>query len=283
LEAFHAQPHINFLEDSMKMKFALGTFLVLSLVLAACQPRTAPATEVPTLELTTDPYAAGTPDAPSGAVSVEVSDQAIDQGTVTVATVNAVEDGWVVIHTEADGKPGPVIGYTQIPAGESTDVKVAVDTSQATPNLFAMLHVDEGAKGTYEFPGADVPVKEGDMIVMKAFNQAEATNSAPYISAEDQPIVDGTVWVAAAMDVPGWVAIHADADGKPGPVIGYAQIPGGEWKDLKITVDESQATATLYAMLHVDAGVAGTYEFPGDDVPVKDGDMIVMVPFEITK
>ena len=267
----------------MKKNFALSALIALTLVLTACQPKTAPATEVPTLELTTDPYAADTPDAPSGAASIEVSDQSIDQDTVTVASVEAVEDGWVVIHTEADGKPGPVIGYTQIPAGASTDVKVTVDTSQATPNLFAMLHVDEGAKGTYEFPGADVPVKEGDMIVMKAFNQAEATNSAPYVSAEDQPIVDGTVWVAAAMDGPGWVAIHAEADGKPGPVIGYAQIPGGEWKDLKITVDESQTTPKLFAMLHIDAGVAGTYEFPGDDVPVKEGDMIVMVPFEITK
>jgi len=265
------------------MKFALSSFLALGLVLAACQTKMAPATEVPIAEPTTDPYAAGTPDTASSAVFIDVSDQAIDQGTVTVTKVKAVEAGWVVIHINADGKPGPVIGYTQIPAGESMDVKVTVDASQATPKLFAMLHVDEGAKGTYEFPGADVPVKDGDMIVMQAFNQAEASHSVPYVSAEDQPIVDGTVWVAAAIEAPGWVAIHAEADGKPGPVIGYVQIPGGEWKDMKVTIDESQATPKLFAMLHIDAGVAGTYEFPGEDVPVRDGDAIVMVPFEITR
>jgi hypothetical protein len=266
----------------MKKNFALGASLALILLLVACQPAATPATEIPTMEPITDPYAVATPDDSSGGVAdIQVSDQAIDQDTVTVTTVNAIVDGWLVIHTEADGKPGPVIGYTQVPAGGSSDVKVTVDASQATPKLFAMLHVDEGTKGTYEFPGADVPVREGDMIVMQAFNQAEATNSAPYVTAEDQPIVDGTVWVAAAMDVPGWVAIHAEADSKPGPVIGYAQIPGGEWEDLKITIDESQVTPKLFAMLHIDAGVAGTYEFPGDDVPVKDGDMIVMVPFEI--
>jgi hypothetical protein len=282
LKAFLLNPIPTLSEDSMKLKFALGTFLALALGLTACQPGTAPATEMPTVEPTTDAYAADTLEAPSGAVSLDVSDQSIEQGTVTVRTVDAMEDGWVVIHTEADGKPGPVIGYTQIPAGESTEVKVTVDASQATPKLFAMLHVDEGIKGTYEFPGADAPVKDGDMIVMQAFNQVDVTISLPYITAKDQSIVDGTVWVAASMDVPGWVAIHADADGKPGPVIGYAQIPAGDWEDLKVTVDESKVTPKLFAMLHIDAGIAGTYEFPGEDVPVKNGETIVMVPFEIT-
>jgi hypothetical protein len=151
-----------------------------------------------------------------------------------------------------------------------------------------MLHVDEGVKGTYEFPGADAPFKDGGMIVMQAFDQAEAmmegeaTMSAPAVAASDQSIVDGAVTVASAyMDLPGWVVIHVEADGKPGPVIGYAQLPAGESKDIKVTVDAAQAAPRLFAMLHIDAGIAGTYEFPGDDVPVKDGETIVMVPFNV--
>ena len=268
----------------MHKNVAQSALIAFTLIVVACQPNAATATEVPTKEPTADLHEVSTPDDASGSVAdIQVSDQAIDQGTVTVTVVNALVDGWVVIHNEVDGKPGPVVGYVQVPVGGSSDVKVTIEVSQATPKLIAMLHVDEGTKGTYEFPGADVPVKEGDMIVMRAFNQSEITNSAPYVTAEDQPIIDGTVWVAAAIDGPGWVAIHAEADGKPGPVIGYAQIPGGEWKDLKIAIDKSQATPKLFAMLHIDAGAAGTYEFPGDDVPIKDGDMIVMVPFEITK
>ncbi len=271
----------------MKHKLTLSALLAFTLLLAACAPKATPvmeATEAPAMEATTDPYAAsGGGDAMSTTASVEISDQAIEHGAVTVAKVNAAVDGWLVIHIEADGKPGPVIGYVQVPAGESTDVKVTIDPAMATAKMFAMLHVDEGVKGTYEFPGADAPVKDGDMIVMQAFNQAEAMMmSAPAVVANEQSVVDGTVTIASAyMDVPGWLVIHIEADGKPGPVIGYVALPAGESKDIKVTIDAAQSTPKLFAMLHIDAGVAGTYEFPGDDAPVKDGEMIVMVPFNV--
>ena len=268
----------------MKNKFALSAMLAFALLLAACAPEAMPATEMPATEMavTEDPYAASPTDTMSSTASVEVSDQAIEHGAVTVSKVNAAVDGWLVIHVEADGKPGPVIGYVQVPAGESTDVKVTIDASMATPKMFAMLHVDEGVKGAYEFPGADAPVKDGEMIVMMAFNQVEAMMMTPSVTSVDQSIVDGTVTIASVyMEVPGWLVIHIEADGKPGPVIGYVALPAGESKDVKVTIDVSQATAKLFAMLHIDAGVVGTYEFPGDDVPVKIGDMIVMVPFTI--
>lgn len=261
----------------MKHKLALSALLALTLLLAACAPKAAPATEA-----TTDPYAASSADTTSTTASVEIGDQAIEDGTVTVAKVNAAVDGWLVIHIEADGKPGPVIGYAQVPAGESKDVKVTIDPAMATAKMFAMLHVDEGVKGTYEFPGADAPVKDGEMIVMQAFNQVEAMMSTPAVVANEQSVVDGTVTIASAyMSVPGWLVIHIEADGKPGPVIGYVALPAGESKDIKVTIDTAQATPKLFAMLHIDAGVAGTYEFPGDDAPVKDGEMIIMVPFNI--
>jgi hypothetical protein len=268
----------------MKNKFALSAMLAFALLLAACAPEAMPATDAPATEMpaTTDPYAASGEDSMSTTASVAVSDQAIEHGAVTVAKINAVVDGWIVIHVEADGKPGPVIGYAPVPAGESKEVKVTVDASMATAKMFAMLHIDEGIKGAYEFPGADAPVKDGEMIVMQAFNQVEAMMSAPSVVAADQSIVDGTVTIASAyMTVPGWLVIHIEADGKPGPVIGYVQLPAGESKDIKVTIDATQATAKMFAMLHIDAGVAGTYEFPGDDAPVKEGEMIVMVPFNV--
>lgn len=266
----------------MRNKFALSAILAFALLLAACAPEAAPATEAPAMEATTDPYASGGEDAMSTTASVTVSDQAIEHGAVTVAKVHAAVDSWLVIHVEEDGKPGPVIGYAQVPAGESNDVKVTIDPAMATEKMFAMLHVDEGVKGTYEFPGADTPVKDGEMIIMQAFNQIEAMMSAPSVVADDQSIVDGTVTIASAyMTVPGWLVIHIEADGKPGPVIGYAALPMGDSKDIKVTIDAAQATGKLFAMLHIDAGVAGTYEFPGDDAPVKEGDAVVLVPFNI--
>ncbi len=109
------------------------------------------------------------PDAPK----VEVSDQAVKNGTVTVARVVAFEPGWIVIHADKDGKPGPILGMTQVQPGENLNVVVSIDTAKATPRLHAMLHVDRGAMGTFEFPGgADVPVKVGGKVVNVPFNTA---------------------------------------------------------------------------------------------------------------
>lgn len=110
------------------------------------------------------------PLAAQGTPTIEVMDQTVQDSTVTISRVVATQPGWVVIHIDQDGKPGPVIGHAAVPAGESTDVKVQIDVSQATERLWAMLHVDAGTMGEYEFPGPDAPVKVGDEIVMAPFN-----------------------------------------------------------------------------------------------------------------
>ena len=101
---------------------------------------------------------------------IEVQDQEIMDGKVVIARVVSEGPGWVAIHIEKDGKPGPIIGYAPVQAGENTNVEVEIDTEKATETLFAMLHVDAGEQGKYEFPdGPDVPVKVGDKVVVKPF------------------------------------------------------------------------------------------------------------------
>ncbi len=103
--------------------------------------------------------------------AVEVNDQPIKDGTVTVARVVATEPGWIVIHADKDGNPGPILGKTQVQAGENLNVVVAIDTANATPRLHAMLHVDHGTAGTFEFPGGpDVPVKVEGKVVNVPFS-----------------------------------------------------------------------------------------------------------------
>jgi hypothetical protein len=46
---------------------------------------------------------------------------------------------------------------------------VNINTAEATPELFAMLHVDKGKVGTFQFPGVDAPVKVAGMIVSPSF------------------------------------------------------------------------------------------------------------------
>jgi hypothetical protein len=112
---------------------------------------------------------------------------------------------------------------------------------------------------------------------------AVATEITPSVTVEDQPIVDDTVTVAQAVSVgPGWIAIHADQDGAPGPVIGHCDaLTEGVTSDIVIEIDADAATDTLYAMLHTDAGEVGTYEFPGPDGPVQVNGEVVTPAFNI--
>jgi predicted lipoprotein with Yx(FWY)xxD motif len=111
--------------------------------------------------------------APASAMapSVEVIDQDASSGEVTVPEVTSIGPGWMVIHaTNADGKPGAILGKTHVSDGQTRNVRVAIDLSGATPQLFAMLHVDAGEADTFEFPnGPDVPAQAGDSIVNVPF------------------------------------------------------------------------------------------------------------------
>lgn len=170
------------------------TLVLAALVLAACPaaPETpadtaaaaATATEAPAPTATAAPAPEPTPTPepePAAAVpAVSVADQDISAGTVTVAEVVSDGPGWIVIHADAEGRPGPVIGYAAVADGANQDVAVDVATDQATETLYAMLHSDGGTVGTYEFPGADGPVSVGDQVLTPAFQvtgamAAEAT------------------------------------------------------------------------------------------------------------
>lgn len=83
--------------------------------------------------------------------------QTSDGTTIVVASVTLPAPGFVVVHANADGGPGPVVGHSDLlPAGTSTDVVVALDTPlQATDLLFPMAHVDADADGVYDFSPPD--------------------------------------------------------------------------------------------------------------------------------
>lgn len=210
---------------------------------------------------------------------VTVSDQPLLNGTVTVEKVVSIGPGWIVIHAQADGKPGPILGYSPVADGENNDVVVEIDAFQATGTLYAMLHTDAGEVGTWEFPGGpDTPVTVNDQVVTPPFKITVG------VVVADQPIADGKVTVARVFSAgPGWIVIHAQADGKPGPILGYSQVVDGENRETMVDVDASAATDTLYAMLHVDAGQLGAWEFPGGpDTPVTVGEQIVTPAFQVS-
>ena len=78
--------------------------------------------------------------------AVTGSDQDVSGGTVAAESIVAAANGWLVVHrTDADMKPGPVIGHAPVRAGETMDV-VAILTEEVKSGemLMLMLHGDDG-------------------------------------------------------------------------------------------------------------------------------------------
>lgn len=125
--------------------------------------------------------------------SITVRDQAVQNGSVMVERVVAAEDGWVEIHADANGTPGAEVGHAAVKAGTTDSLVVPINEAVATPRMWAMLHIDAGVKGKWEFPGPDVPVKlpNGD-IVMAPFNVTGISAAAGTVTPEAGATVTAT-------------------------------------------------------------------------------------------
>jgi hypothetical protein len=160
------------------MRTSRTTIVALSavglLALAACgsdSKSSSTTVATPTTIATASTSAAGSATTAAGAAitgSLDASDQTSDGTSLTVSkvTING-SSGFIAIHQDASGQPGPVVGHVAIPEGDSSDVVVKLDSKVASGAYWPMLHLDAGTKGTYEFPGPDGPVKSGSDIVMK--------------------------------------------------------------------------------------------------------------------
>lgn len=107
-------------------------------------------------------------------MSVMGEDQDVSGGTVTASQINAGANGWLVVHrTDADMKPGPVVGYSPLKAGENNDVTaILTEPVESGEMLMLMLHGEEGGTktGIFEYTlGAkeDGPVRVDDKLVMQ--------------------------------------------------------------------------------------------------------------------
>ncbi|KUG19129.1 copper binding protein, plastocyanin/azurin family [hydrocarbon metagenome] len=108
-------------------------------------------------------------------------------------------------------------------------------------------------------------------------------NVTPGINVTDQAIENESIMIARAVsDGPGWIAVHTDANGTPGPIIGYGPVNDSVNENVTIEIELENATGTLHAMLHIDAGEVGVYEFPGADVPAEADGEVVVEPFNVT-
>jgi len=189
----------------MKTKFLTSAILVLTVTLAACAPKAAAPTQQgtiatakpPVLKPTTAPTKiieasptanpttapanepASTPNTTAASINdIIVDNQPIKSGSVLVSMVDAMKPGWVAIFTDKNDQPDTLLGYTSVPAGDSKDVKVTIDSAKATDKMIAMLLLDAGKIGTFEYPGPDEPVKNADVHidVRAVFNKVNTTS-----------------------------------------------------------------------------------------------------------
>ena len=105
---------------------------------------------------------------------VEARDQDVSNGVVSARMVKAEENGWLVIHRTDDAmKPGPVVGYAPLRAGENIDVAAILQESVSSGDkLMLMVHAEAGGSsmGVFEYTlGAteDGPIRVDDELVMK--------------------------------------------------------------------------------------------------------------------
>lgn len=103
---------------------------------------------------------------------VSLRNQALQDNRVVIGSVRSEGPGWLVIHSAtADGSVGPDIGHAPLTAGENPHVVVAFEAPSAvTASLFAMIHVDAGTIGLYEFPGPDVPAVADNKVLNFGFS-----------------------------------------------------------------------------------------------------------------
>lgn len=210
--------------------------------------------------------------------SIGINDQAIlgsdatmgETETVTLVADGVLSDGpgWLVVHADNAGSPGAVIGFAPVADGFNADVMVELAVEDVTPILFPMLHEDTGESNVYEFgqvEGADAPVTvDGNVLVT-------AITSVPTITYAGT--LDGNILTVqkAVIDATGWLVIHADNDGAPGMVLGFARLSDGLNTNIQVELDEANMTETVFPMLHYDTDTFGEYEFgmvEGADGPV---------------
>lgn len=78
--------------------------------------------------------------------------------------------GYVGVYEDGDGAPGRRLGSSeQLPAGRTAEVRVTYDTSTVQPEaVWVILHTEDNATTTLDWPDADAPVEiDGSIVTLR--------------------------------------------------------------------------------------------------------------------
>jgi hypothetical protein len=211
--------------------------------------------------------------------AIIVADQEIaSDGVVRVTGVTAPGPGWLLLHADAGGRPGSVVGGRLLEAGENEELLVAIDWRQATPRLHAILYHDRGGSGRFE-DAVDTPVVVQGEPVAVSFDVL----LPPDIFVLDQPVVGGFIEIERVIsNGPGWVAVWFDINERPGRVIGRAPLVNGLNEGVRVPINPAAVTSFLFVTLHQDDDPLGDFDYPGGDpIVAYQGETAEPMPFRI--
>ncbi|MCR4279941.1 MAG: plastocyanin/azurin family copper-binding protein [Candidatus Komeilibacteria bacterium] len=122
-------------------------------------------------------------------------------------------------------------------------------------------------------------LEDNDFMLNNEFSDGAAAT----IEATDQTVNnDNIVTVARVIAYEdGWAVVHASNNGQVGRILGFAPIMAGTNEDVSVSINTAEAGEELVVMLHVDAGVKGTFEPDTDDIPVAVNNATVMTVIKL--
>lgn len=224
---------------------------------------------------TTEAPPATDPGPPTSPADVVFAAQESDGSSITVSSVTLPAPGFIAVHANAEGAPGPIIGNSDLlPEGTSTDVVVLLDTPlESTDLLFPMAHIDMDGNGEYEFAppdnAIDIPATTADGSV--AVVGAEVT----VVSA------DAGALVAVAASELGEILVDGEGNtlylftpDQQGESTCYDQCESA-WPPLvgEVTAGDGADPALVGSTIRTDGTVQVTYNdwplyyFAGDEAP----------------
>jgi predicted lipoprotein with Yx(FWY)xxD motif len=221
-------------------------------------------------------------DAPTtGPASIAVLDQVGDGTSVTIDSVTLPTDGFIVVHADADGSPGPILGWSDLlPAGESIDVTVDLNEPiTATAVVHPMGHVDANGNGEYEFMPPDVTIDvpattaEGGVAMLPiTYTIEDAGDTDQQEAASSLQLVSSPLGEVLA-DADGWI-LYLFAPDEQGESTCYDECEAN-WPVVGelTSVGEGLDPALLGTTTRTDGAIQATYNdwplynFAGDPSP----------------
>lgn len=176
-----------------------------------------------------------------------VDSQVSADGTVRIEGTFLITSGYVVLHADAGGEIGEVLGHVKPAMNEFLGgLTVGIngpywaDVTGPTP-VWAVLHYDANNDGEFQ-AGDDPPIGGGDDPNWAVRVQIEPGEQPAYVLAEhEHPQQTNTSEIdirRAHLPADGYLVIRSDANGQPGAVIGNRSLSAGVHENVTVSIDE---------------------------------------------